>query len=54
MRRDPFGFHASDMGHDEELIVGEESVEKLQDHHHEEDVVSMDYTAARRKPPIHN
>ncbi|KAJ1438412.1 hypothetical protein SESBI_03021 [Sesbania bispinosa] len=44
VRTDPFGSHASHVGH--------VSAEKLKED--EEDMVSMDYTAPRRNPPIHN
>ncbi|KAK7315294.1 hypothetical protein VNO77_33834 [Canavalia gladiata] len=49
VRTDPFGIHASDLSH--ENLVNIEKEEKLKD---DEDLVSMDYTAPRRKPPIHN
>ncbi|KAG4939521.1 hypothetical protein JHK82_045246 [Glycine max] len=50
VRTDPFGIHATHLG--QENLVNSEKQEKLKDD--EGDLVSMDYTAPRRKPPIHN
>lgn len=48
VRRDPYGIHASNLGRQENFVNGEK--EELKD----DDLVSMDYTTPRRKPPIHN
>ncbi|RDX57835.1 hypothetical protein CR513_62895, partial [Mucuna pruriens] len=50
VRTDPFGIHASHLG--QENLVNTEKEEKLKDD--KRDLVSMDYTEPRRKPPIHN
>lgn len=47
LRTNPFGVHATHLGH--------ENLEKEQKlKNDEEDLVSVDYAAPRKDPPIHN
>ncbi|KAG5051147.1 hypothetical protein JHK87_003345 [Glycine soja] len=52
VRTDTFGIHATHLG--QENLVNAEKKEKVIKDDEGDQLVSMDYTAPRRKPPIHN
>ena len=52
VRTDTFGIHATHLG--QENLVNAEKKEKVIKDDEGAQLVSMDYTAPRRKPPIHN